>query len=416
MKYTNIVIFCMIFFAMDLQAAVCPTPLPKQYEHINSGNVVSAYFGNWDVYGANQYQIERIYQIADKLTHLFYGFMKPDDVTGKCKPHDIWADVGAFDDYQSNIGGNFAKLIELKKQFPHLKIILSVGGGTYNKNFLAIAQDEEKLHAFAQSCVNMLDFYDHEYRVEGKKRKNHLDYTHLFDGLDIDWEWDASTLTPQLSKRYTQFIQEVSRLLKIRQQSTGKESLLTVALPVIPTMYKNIDLPTIAENIDWFNVMAYDFFGPYNKKIGFNAPVCGTWSLYSIDGALNRIMDLGVSPEKLVLGLPLYGYVYENTDGYNAPITKQNKINAVAYNVIEKKYLENPSYKKILHHYESIPSLYSKKDRTFISYDDKESIGKKVDFARKKRMNGVVVWRLSGDNDQHAMFHQVFKGMNNEDF
>ena len=51
-------------------AQICPTPLPKHYQHVQSGNVVSAYYGNWDIYGVNHYQIDRIEAVADKLTHL----------------------------------------------------------------------------------------------------------------------------------------------------------------------------------------------------------------------------------------------------------------------------------------------------------------------------------------------------------
>jgi chitinase len=80
------------------------------------------------------------------------------------------------------------------------------------------------------------------------------------------------------------------------------------------------------DKVDWFNVMAYDFFGSHSATVGLNAPICGLWSLYSIDGAIDRIMKEQLSPEKMVLGLPLYGYVYENTDGYRAAIDKKNNI------------------------------------------------------------------------------------------
>ena len=159
--------------------------------------------------------------------------------------------------------------------------------------------------------------------------------------------------------------------------------------------------------------MAYDFFGPSNANIGFNAPICGSWSVYSIDGALQRIMEQGVSPEKIVLGLPLYGYVYENTDGLHAPINKQDKVKAVSYHVIKHKYLDDPSYKKTWNKTEAIPSLYSKKDRTFVSYDGKESLIKKVEFAKSKKMQGVVLWRLSGDDAEHSMVNAITTAMKN---
>lgn len=393
---------------------LCPSPLPKKYQHAQAGNIVSAYFGSWDVYGTNHYQIDRIEAVADELTHLIYGFMKPDEVTGACKPHDVWADAGAYEGYQSKIGGNFAKLIDLKQKHPHLKVLLSVGGGKYNKKFVTMAKDKEKLMKFAQSCVDMLDFYDHPFLMDGKyKRINHLAYEGLFDGLDIDWEWNINDVTPELSQAFTQFIQELKRLLMLREQSVGKETLLTVALQVTPKIYKNLELEQIVKHIDWFHVMAYDFFGPSNTNIGFNAPVCGKAAVYSVDGALQRIMEQGVSPEKMVLGLPLYGYLYENTDGHNAPITKQDKSKAISYHLIKSKYLDNPSYKKTWNDFERIPSLYSHQDRTFITYDGQESLVEKVQVAKDKRMQGVVLWRLSGDDAQHSMVNVIIQAMKN---
>jgi chitinase len=387
---------------------LCPSPLPKEYQQIKAGHVVSAYFGNWDVYGANHYQIDRIAAIADKLTHLTYGFFKPDDVAGVCKPHDVWADVGAYEGYQSKIGGNFAKMIELKKQFPHLKILLSVGGGTYNKNFANLAKDPEKLIKFAQSCVDRLDFYDHPFLMDDQfKRINHLTYEGLFDGLDLDWEFSPSGVTPEVSQAYTQFVQELRRLLDIRQKNTGQDSLLTIALQVTPTIYNNLDLQAVAKNISWFNVMAYDFYGSSSGQIGFNAPLCGKISKYSVDGAVQRIMQAGVSPDKMVLGLPLYGYVYENTDGYNAYIDKKNKIKTITYHVIKSKYLDNRSYKKTWDHAAGVPSLHSQQDRTFVSYDDQQSLVEKTKLAQAKRMQGVVLWRLSGDDAQHSIVNAI---------
>ncbi len=388
---------------------ICPTPLPKEYQSLVSGDKVIGYFGNWDVYGINHYQIDRIDQIADKLTHLVYGFMKPDDVNNICKPHDLWADIGAVDDFQSKVGGNFAKMMALKKRFPHLKILLSIGGGKYNKNFVKIAQSKKQLQKFAQSCVDLLDFYDHEFHhFETKNHEvTHFQYQGLFDGIDLDWEWNVSDLTEELSQAYTYFISELHKLLKNRQKKSGQTSLLTVALQVTPKIYKTLELKKVVKFIDWFHVMAYDFFGPNNATIGFNAPVCGKWSVYSVDGSLHRIMQEGVAPDKMVLGLPLYGYVYENTDGYDAVIHKKNKVKTISYHMIQSKYLKDPSFVQTWSDYESVPSLYSKKDRTFVSYDSQESLLEKVDLAKNKKMLGVVVWRLSGDDAQHSLVSAI---------
>lgn len=405
----------LVLFDQSVMAQVCPSPVPTEYQHVQPGSIVAAYFGNWDVYGGNHYPISKIAEVAPQLTHLIYGFMKPDDVTGTCKPHDLWADVGGYEGYQSKIGGNFAQLLELKQKFPHLKIMLSVGGGTYNKNFISIAKDKDKLLRFAQSCVDMLDFYDHPFLMDGAyKRKNHLTYQGLFDGLDIDWEWDVKTLTPEYAERFSEFIHELKRLLVMRKQQSGQEGLLTVALQVMPEVYQNLGLAKFMDQVDWFNIMAYDFFGSHSATVGLNAPICGSWSLYSIDGAIDRIIKEQLSPEKMVLGLPLYGYVYENTNGYKAIIDKKNntgKAKALSYHIIKSRYLDNADCKTAWNDFERASSLYCQKEKLFVSYDNKQSMLEKVDFAHHKRMQGVVLWRLSGDDPEHTIVRAVSRAV-----
>lgn len=402
-----------VLYQFNALSQICPTPLPKKYQNVQSGSIVAAYFGNWDVYGDHQYHIHNIEPVAHKLTHLIYGFMKPDGATGRCKPHDVWADLGAYDDGQTKIGGNFAKMIALKKKFPHLKILLSIGGGTYNKNFIQIAQDKEKLLYFAQSCVDMMDFYDHAYRIAGQSefKTNHLEYEGLFDGLDIDWEWSPSQMNFELARSYTVFMYELRRLLDLRKQRTGQSSLLTVALQITPKIYQNLELEKVGKVIDWYNVMAYDFFGSSSGTIGFNAPVCGGPAVYSVDGAVQGIIAQGVSPKKMVLGLPLYGYVYEDSNGYNSTIKSKDKVKAVSYHIIKSKYLGNASFKKGWSSYEKVPSLYSAKDKIFVTYDGKDSLIDKVKFAQQQRMQGVVLWRLSGDDAEHSLVKTVISAI-----
>ena len=50
-----------------------------------------------------------------------------------------------------------------------------------------------------------------------------------------------------------------------------------------------------------------------------------------------------------------------------------------------------------------VPFLY--KDDVWISYDDEESIGYKVDYALEKKLGGVMFWEFAGD--KHKVLQQV---------
>ena len=180
-------LIAIVLFSMAvnvLQAAeICPTPVPNAYKNIQPGNIKIGFFASWDVY-THKYQVEDIYPIAHQLTHIIYAFAKPDSVTGTCRLHDPWGDIGAQFEYQTELPGNFKKLQELKRKFPHIKILLSVGGGKYTQEFAELAE-KGLLHKFAKSCADILDFYIYDYDnpETGKSGSMRFEYPELFDGV-----------------------------------------------------------------------------------------------------------------------------------------------------------------------------------------------------------------------------------------
>ena len=383
---------------------ICPTPVPDEYKSIQPGNIKVGFFASWDVY-THKYHITDIYPIANQLTHIIYAFAKPDSTTGTCQLHDPWGDIGADYEHQTELAGNFKKLQELKRKFPHIKVLLSVGGGKYAHEFEQLAK-KNLLHTFAQSCADILDSYTYRYDNPEHEKQGaiHFEYSGLFDGIDIDWEW--STKVPQgHEKKYAHFLTTLRSMLDKKR----KGLLLTADLQVNPNIYKQLPLAHIAKSIDWFHVMAYDFYSPRNDSVGLNAPICSSYSVFSIDGAFNRIMDAGVSPNKMVIALPLYGYKFDNCNGL---FTQYKKVDAdsraFSYNSIQKKFVENAAFKKQWNELGKVPVLYNKKDKICVSYDDTDSLKEKVAFAKMKRLKGIALWTLSGDDKHHTLVRKVF--------
>ena len=314
MKFSIITIsflMSVLFFAHVTQSSnLCPAKVPDRFSHVKPGNVVAAYFASWDVYGQNGYTVEDMYPIAHKLTHVVYAFAKPNSQTNMCELHDPWADVGANQEHRKKLAGNFAKLIEFKKKFPHIKVLLSIGGGTFSKHISEIVR-KGSWKQFAESTVKLLDRYEYAFvhSKTGDVHRVEFEYEELFDGLDLDWEWLKNVVPEHEAKAFFDMIVLFKKLLDERAQKQKKKQLLTVALQVNASVYKALSLDKAASFVDWFHVMAYNFASPASSGIGFNAPLCNPWSSYSIDNAIHGLMTLGVSPEKLVLTVPLYGHV-----------------------------------------------------------------------------------------------------------
>lgn len=112
-------------------------------------------------------------------------------------------------------------------------------------------------------------------------------------GADMDLEWG------DVNKYYSDFVQEMKDTFDVYELG------LTVALPAVKRFSPITD--EALDAFDWINMMVYDARGPWNP----NNP--GQHS--SLDFALQAIefwKDQGIPAERLVLGVPFYGYDFSD--------------------------------------------------------------------------------------------------------
>lgn len=76
----------------------------------------------------------------------------------------------------------------------------------------------------------------------------------------------------------------------------------------------------LIEHLDMWNLMAYDFSGTWSQRATHQANLFPTQVTdASVDAAIQFYTSHGVSPAKLVLGMPLYARAFAKTDGLGAP-------------------------------------------------------------------------------------------------
>ena len=355
----------------------------------------------------------------DKLTHINYAFSNVSE-KGKCILGDVAADIGRIysaeesitgkdDKSKATFHGNFNQLLELKKKYPDLKVLISIGGWSWSGNFSKAAADDTSRKQFASSCVEL-------YLEQ---------YAGVFDGLDIDWEYPISGgLVPgnAVDKlNYTLLLQEIRSQLDKLGQKHNQHYLLTIAAPVGISNIHNFDLPGIAASVDWINLMGYDFHGTWDTTTNFNAPLFQSSkdpsdASLNVDSAVQTYLSSGVPAEKLVLGVPFYGRgwagvpdtdhgLYQLAQGA-APGTYE--AGSFEFKDLEEKYL--PTWQSYWSEEAQVPWLYDPVSQTFISYDDARSLEAKAGYARDQGLAGVMIWELSqGDETLIDGIYNGFK-------
>jgi chitinase len=274
------------------------------------------------------------------------------------------------------------------------QVIICVGGASTESDFEAAASSAS-VSAFVSNLTNFMA-------------------TRGYDGVDVDWE----PLTTNDASLFTNLVYNLRSALNAFPQ----HKLLTVAAGAYPnygdpptseyTMYA-----ALQNQFDQINIMTYDLSGPYEGWVTwFNSPIYdggyrfpSTGGLVpSINGAVTNFIGNGVSPAKLGIGIPFYGYVWAGgtgtpTSGVTQPRqawTDAPTMNGVNYTPLIASY-----YQSGLYHWDtnaqaaylSITNANPNNDM-FISYDDQRACQCKISYARNQGLGGVMIWELSLDH------------------
>ena len=273
------------------------------------------------------------------MTHINYAFGHVND---------------SFDGVRIDNAERLRRVARLKKQRNGLKVMLSIGGWGSGR-FSEMAADEARRKAFAQDCRRVVDDFG-------------------LDGIDIDWEYPTQSSagissSPNDTRNFT-------RLMRDLRQALGTEHLLTCAT-VASGAY--IDLPACIDCLDWVNVMAYDMAGaPKHHSALYPSDISG-WMTTS--EAVAAHLKAGVPPEKLVMGMPLYG---RGTMGYCAePDTVQGATER-------------------WHEQSMVPYLTNNEGTLVMGYENTRSLAIKCQYILDHRLRGGMYWEY-GDEHQKAL-------------
>lgn len=349
---------------------------------------VIGYYPNWAIYRPTPFKPQHIN--PELLTHLCYAFINY-DTAGNLVLFDPWADVQYRDDWNTEkpFWGNFYQLTQLKKKYPHLKTMASIGGWTLSDNFSNMAANPQARQNFVKNCVQFCDQYQ-------------------FNGIDLDWEYPGfaeHSGRPEDKVNFTLLLKELHAALK----KHSPQLLLSIAAPAGPWNCANIEIEKIHQYLDHINLMCYDMHGPWGGDdiTNHHSPLYATKEgnpELNVDSVIKHYLSKGVPAKKIILGMPLYGRSFAKASAtktglfssYSGPGTSTTAEQGLRFYSDIKKNLMT-TY--ILHWDEQskVPYLQHPQTHDFITFDNETSFKIKCDYIKQMNLGGAMVWDLSMD-------------------
>ncbi len=364
------------------------------------------YFPQWGVYNRRYVPLDLIRSGAVRtLTQLDYAQGNIHD--NACVVADPQADLniafkaedsidGAADAPDAPLRGNFHQLQLLHKRYPKLRILISLEG---QRGLFEEAAKPENRVAFVHSCIARF--------LEGHIAPG-VEAPHLFDGIDVDWEYPDAKHADDFYALMAEFRRQMDAL-----QPGGKAARRRFTLSIASgASHKNIDpidWKRVSESVDQIGVMTYDFQGPWSHDTGFVAPLrSADPNAETVASVIDAYLAAGVPPQQVLLGLPFYAYQWHNVKpGTNNGLQSkgdpirgnlnQSTATAMLAATADAKLYRDPV--------SQAPWIYD--GDNFLTFEDPASLQAKAAFARERHLGGMMVWELSGDTDDAQLLHAL---------
>jgi chitinase len=321
---------------------------------------------------------------AQKLTHINFAFAKIDG-EGKA----------AFEN--PAIATALESLLPLRQDNPDLRILISVGGWTAD-GFSDAALSEASRQVFAESLVGLLR-------------------AHAVDGIDLDWEYPGQGVAgiryrSEDKKNFTRLLKSVRAALDAASDSEdrkGRERYLLTIASADREYFEHTEMDRLHVHLDWINVMGYDFFNSLTATTGHHAGLFASQlsapADRNADASIRQHLAAGIPRDKLVLGVAFYGRGFAGvTPAHRGLHQRYERYEGDhSYAELKDRYIERDGFVRYWDERAQAPFLWNEGTRTFITYDDPQSIRVKAGYVRDNRLGGMMFWELSQDSDDRLL-------------
>jgi chitinase len=295
-------------------------------------------------------------------------------------------------------------LVALKATHPRLNVVVSVGGWGMG-GFSEAARTAAGRQAFADSAAQLL-------------------VAHGADGLDVDWEYPGHAEAGIASSaddrgNFTRLLEAVRARLDAVGAAHGRlgATRYTLSVAVADSQFVDgIDIAAVEPYVDWFNLMTYDFNNSLTATTGhhtgLHASAVAVPGARTADHAVAQFLAAGVSARKLLVGVAFYGLQFDDVrdrhDGLYQPYGKF--ATAHPWPDLQKTFIDRNGYVRHWDADAQAPYLWNAATRSFISYDDPQSIAAKAAYVKAHRLGGIMYWE-QGQDPHGELLDAIWQGL-----
>uniref|UniRef100_A0A1I7T6C0 Glyco_18 domain-containing protein n=2 Tax=Caenorhabditis tropicalis TaxID=1561998 RepID=A0A1I7T6C0_9PELO len=336
------------------------------------GKRIIGYYTEWENADVTKEQL-------DKLTHVIYLFAAVQE-NGTIKLEGEKSERRFYGLKNEAITSN-----------PELKVMIGVGGHANSPRFSPIVSDTRKRGKLIDSIVTFID-------------ENYL------DGVEIFWVWSYETNKVHHSK----FIRELRKKLtdlKIQKKRSEEYLISVIVPPSISHLTSGYYLNEIMKDVDFLNVLSYDYYFNGNQ-IGPHSPIYGG-TRGNVDETMKFLACRTGKPSKLNMAVPFYGTYWVNAsfplldDSDNIWKEKGSAGGpfAVRWNELIPKGWDKESAK--FHEKSKTSYIWIPETKHFLTFENERSLQEKAKYVKNHNIGGVVIWAIDQDDVANTLLNVV---------
>ena len=316
--------------------------------------------------------------VAEKLTHIIYSFCHLDGTNLK------------VDNATDSL--TIQRLVNLKRRNPSLKVLLSLGGWGGCATCSDVFSTKDGRKQFARSVAQLSNYFG-------------------TDGIDLDWEYPAiqgypgHKFVPQDKENFTALIKEL-------RKAVGKKREISFAAGGFTKFInESVEWRKVMKIADRVNLMTYDLVNGYAKQTGHHTALHATpQQPEATDVAVQRLLQMKVPRNKIVIGAAFYARVWENVPSTNNGLYQSGTFkNSVPFKSFTATLSPQAGFAYYWDDTAKAPYWYNAEKKLFATGDDIRSIGLKTQYALENGLNGIMFWELSHDTFSDGLLEAIDK-------